>query len=285
LVSKKCKGFAAMALAALVAMLSLSLVSAPVATAASTVVVTEQDVTRQVEDTPPNDNWVLYTHAGTPPTAGEFVKGPGTPPRGVGSLQLTTTTGNEKVFLFNFDHIGTKLSDINKISYSTYRETGTGQQVAALNMVIDFNGPAVDGGFSTLVFEPVYNTDQGEVVSGLWQTWQAAGSGTWWSTRNINSQCKGATASCDKTWAEIQANNPEAVILGGFGINQGSGNPDLVSAVDALTLNSRIYDFEPYRVAATKDDCKKGGWETVKRANGASFKNQGDCVSYGNNGK
>jgi hypothetical protein len=28
-------------------------------------IVTESDVTRQVEDTPPTNNWVLYTRAGT----------------------------------------------------------------------------------------------------------------------------------------------------------------------------------------------------------------------------
>ncbi len=29
-----------------------------------------------------------------------------------------------------------------------------------------------------------------------------------------------------------------------------------------------------------KDDCKKGGWETLTTAEGDAFKNQGGCVSY-----
>jgi len=33
------------------------------------------------------------------------------------------------------------------------------------------------------------------------------------------------------------------------------------------------------------DDCKKDGWKTLVRTDGSSFKNQGDCVSYTNNGK
>ncbi len=33
------------------------------------------------------------------------------------------------------------------------------------------------------------------------------------------------------------------------------------------------------------DECKKGGWMNLFRANGTPFKNQGDCVSYTKNGK
>jgi hypothetical protein len=38
-------------------------------------------------------------------------------------------------------------------------------------------------------------------------------------------------------------------------------------------------------VAKNKDDCKKGGWADLSRANGTSFKNQGDCIQYVNTGK
>jgi len=38
-------------------------------------------------------------------------------------------------------------------------------------------------------------------------------------------------------------------------------------------------------VAASKDDCKVGRWQSVKRADGSSFKNQGQCVSYVETGK
>ena len=33
-------------------------------------------------------------------------------------------------------------------------------------------------------------------------------------------------------------------------------------------------------VASNKDSCKNGGWQTMTDANGNSFKNQGDCVSF-----
>jgi hypothetical protein len=38
-------------------------------------------------------------------------------------------------------------------------------------------------------------------------------------------------------------------------------------------------------VATNKDQCKNDGWKTRFRANGTPFKNQGDCVSYTQNGK
>jgi hypothetical protein len=43
--------------------------------------------------------------------------------------------------------------------------------------------------------------------------------------------------------------------------------------------------FTATSVATNASDCKKGGWEILTRADGSSFKNQGDCVSYTNNGK
>jgi hypothetical protein len=38
-------------------------------------------------------------------------------------------------------------------------------------------------------------------------------------------------------------------------------------------------------VADNKDQCKNDGWKTLFRANGTSFKNQGDCIQYANTGK
>jgi hypothetical protein len=38
-------------------------------------------------------------------------------------------------------------------------------------------------------------------------------------------------------------------------------------------------------VPSNKDQCKNGGWMTSVRPDGSTFKNQGDCVSYTQNGK
>src|SRR4051794_23120801 len=69
---------------------------APMASAAtSTEVVTNADVSRQVEDSTPLMSKVIYTRAASPGT-GTFRAGPSTPPLGTGSLELSTTTGSDK---------------------------------------------------------------------------------------------------------------------------------------------------------------------------------------------
>lgn len=45
--------------------------------------------------------------------------------------------------------------------------------------------------------------------------------------------------------------------------------------IAALTIN----------VPANADSCKKDGWQTKTRADGSTFKNQGDCIQYVNTGK
>nr|WP_280923980.1 T9SS type A sorting domain-containing protein [Aridibaculum aurantiacum] len=78
----------------------------------------------------------------------------------------------------------------------------------------------------------------------MWQSWDAydGGNARWWSSQNIPGVCR---SSCFVTWNHILANNPDAVILGGVGVNQGSGNPGLISAVDNFNFNGTTYNFEP----------------------------------------
>jgi hypothetical protein len=222
--------------------------SATLASGNNTVVVREADIARQAESNPtPTKNWVFYTRNAA---TGAFIEGPSTPPLGTGTFQISTPTGNDKGFLFNFDHTGTAISTITAISYSTYISTpgsSDARQAPSINIQIDKNGGTFEvGDFSTLVFEPVYNTTQGNVTVGSWQTWDAYASGTasWWMTGSA--LCPAAATLC--TWSDVLANYPNATIIGGFGINQGSGNGGLVGAVDALTLgyggNSVTYNFE-----------------------------------------
>lgn len=254
-----------LAAAAALTMVAGGLLVSP-AHAVTTERVTETNVTRAPENTPPSDHWMLYTR--TPASTGAFVSGPATPPIGGGSFQMSTPGGGDKVQLFNYDHVGTKLSDVNAIAYDTYRTAGNDQQVAALNLEVDFNGPAVSGGFTTLVFEPVYNTSQGAVASGMWQHWDAynGGGAKWWSTKSIPGVC---AFDCFVSWSDIVAANPDATILGGVGLNQGSGNGGLTTSVDAFTFNDTTYDFD----VPGKDDCKNNGWMKL------GFKNQGQCVA------
>lgn len=252
----------------------------------TTVTVTEASVVRQTENTTPTDNWVLYTRVGTPPTAGEFVVGPDAPPLGVGSYRSQLALGSEKVFLFNYDHVGTPLTDISAMSYATYKNVGGSFPFPSINIQIDINGGTLNAGeFRTLVFEPYFQPGFVD-ATGVWENRDAfnGGAAMWWST---------GVTSCPQaspcTWNAIIASYPGATIVGGFGINAGSGNAGLNSAVDALSIayggGSVTYDFDVIVTPSSKDSCKNGGWMTVTRADGSAFKNQGDCVSYVNNGK
>lgn len=257
--------------------------SESVSAEAISLVVREPDIARQEENTPPTRSWVLYTR-----NEGDamFRVGPNSPPLGSGSLEFLTPTSSDKVTLFNFDHLQTSLSSITALGYSTYRTAGELQQVAALNLQVDVNG-SEPGGFTTLVFEPVYNTGQGSVISGQWQTWDAydGGNAVWWSSNPIPSAPNRDTFV---TWSTIVTANPNAVIIGGYGVNQGSGNPALTTATDALIIgyggDTITYNFEPLQEATDKDACKAGGWKYFQRADQSLFKNQGDCVSYVNTG-
>jgi hypothetical protein len=146
-----------------------------------------------------------------------------------------------------------------------------------------------------LVYVPSVN---GTVALDTWQEWDAAsGSALWtWSgyANNGNKWPDGNTSQY-RTWSAIVTAFPNAHINEDLGSSQllfRAGEPypgGFVGHVDKVTIgvgtNTTTFDFEPYAVANNKDDCKGSGWQTVKRADGSSFKNQGDCVSYTNNGK
>ena len=53
----------------------------------------------------------------------------------------------------------------------------------------------------------------------------------------------------------------------------------------AAGVQIKLGQGEAATVATSKDECKKGGWADLTRADGSSFKNQGDCIQYVNTGK
>jgi hypothetical protein len=52
--------------------------------------------------------------------------------------------------------------------------------------------------------------------------------------------------------------------------------------VDNVMVNTTTYTFDQ---PTNKEECKNNGWKTLTRADGSSFKNQGDCIQYVNTGK
>ncbi len=74
------------------------------------------------------------------------------------------------------------------------------------------------------------------------------------------------------------------------------GNTVIIVAINIviININGDVNDdgsgvsptvVPPVVVGFSKDDCKKGGWQNLHRADGSGFKNQGDCIQYVNTGK
>jgi hypothetical protein len=81
------------------------------------------------------------------------------------------------------------------------------------------------------------------------------------------------------SWAELVAAHPTLRVR--------SSVPFVIADDPGIwtVSNVQLGQGEAATVATKKDDCKKGGWADLTRADGTSFKNQGDCIQYVNTGK
>lgn len=197
--------------------------------------------------------------------SGEFVSGPGTPPIGTGSaeLDLTTAAGDQGYALGYDGYGGTKLSDINGLTYSTYVQQGNNLVAPALQLNIDSD--LTDGNTAwqgRLVYEP-YLTHT--VTDGTWQTWNTQdnaadsnGHGNWWLSNSALAASTGCAQSTPCTWQQVLAQLPHGGInsaVPGVVFKAGSGwNVQFKGNVDAFTINVKgaptSYNFD-YRSCTT----------------------------------
>ena len=183
-----------------------------------------------------------------------------TPPLfGSGCLAMSTTDtaggssqAKGQLFFYGYGSLdqpgaGVLLSEITSLGYWAYRDSSSTNPIAqtiSLNIEVDFVG---DGSsYTTLVFEPVYNTQP--MLQDTWQYWDAFqdGAAIWWSTRDI----PGATGGAFVSLQTILDNNPNARIRYGVGFNVGSGwTGDFFGFADGLEVGVNgerdVYDFEP----------------------------------------
>lgn len=247
--------------------------------------------TTRVDETSLGHGWTLTADPGS---SGAFVSGPQTPPAGTGSFEFTVPDGG-KVTLSTDTVEGQPLRAVDTVGYATYRDsTSTMEPNVAPSLNLEICSGGTDNGttcsgYTTLVWEPVYAygtaaNDNNPVVNDTWQSWNALGhtsssyDGGWWSTRDIPGVC---ASNCFVSLADIQAANPDAVILS-LGVNVGHGPTGAFEGnADALTLglngSTTVYDFEHATTLTGKDQCKHGGWMT---STNPSFDNQGACVSH-----
>ncbi len=221
----------------------------------------------------------------TPNGSGQMVAGPDSPPLGAGSANLIVdATGG--VILGVADYAGTPLADIDALTYSTYRTSGSAALAIALQINVDVDLTDANTAWQgRLVYEPYYTH---AVVTGDWQNWDTqddAGNGNWWFTGAPGNATCPIGNPC--TWSEVLAAFPNAGVhptLGAIGLKAGGNWGGFDGNTDALTVgiaggNTVTYDFELANDPADKNDCKKGGWAQY------GFRNQGQCIKFVNTGK
>lgn len=182
--------------------------------------------------------------------SGQFVPGPGSPPAGVGSANLTVDSSADGWMVGTAAFAGVRLADIDALSYATYRTAGDASLAPALQFSInyDLGIPGATGWQGRLVFEP-YRQPAATIPDATWQTWDTinSGNGVWWGS--------GAPAGCASgspcTWNDVLATYPNAGINfndGQFLAKAGSAGswPGFDGNVDnlAITINGAAYTFD-----------------------------------------
>jgi hypothetical protein len=165
-----------------------------------------------------------------------------TSPAPSGALQLTTTADpSAKAQYLHAANV--QLAKVRHLSYYTKQVSSPlfAGGDPAYQLISYLNGGT--SGFSTLVFEPYLNPQQGPVIKGIWQRWNVA-AGQFWSTRMVTC-ANGVVLQRPKTYtlAEIKALCPNALVIG-FGVNIGSANPSYVVETDLVNFNGTVYDFQ-----------------------------------------
>ncbi|MEJ2594929.1 MAG: hypothetical protein P8100_07330 [bacterium] len=171
-----------------------------------------QDAQELLEDP---TKWYFYNdgpeNEGIDPGLGTFVSGPGSPPEGTGSAQMSVT-GNERYNLANSQFGGTLLSEITSFSFITYNpSTGNGGS-SARSGYMHFN-VSFDGTHTfqyRLIFVP---RDNGTVIQDTWQEWDALGDGNtlwrWSGFGAFGNQWPDGNTDDLRTWNNILSSFPD----------------------------------------------------------------------------
>jgi hypothetical protein len=234
-----------------------------------------------------NDGWA--TADTRPGGTVQYVYDP-TSPAPDGALQLMTdsTTTAKAQYMHTAN---TPLSSVTALSYQTKQFTAsspTGDPSYQLPVCLGGFTNNTCTGFTTLVYEPYWNTSQ-TVTPYVWQKWNVS-AGQFWSSRTYadttNTNCSvtaGGGGAPFYTLSALSTACPNATVVG-FGVNVGSNNPSYVVETDLVVFNDFTYDFQLTNAPTDKDECKDNGYKTLTDENGNGFKNQGQCVSYSNRG-
>lgn len=212
-----------------------------------------------------------------------FQVGPDTPPAGVGSMSISLTSSAAGITFGTQQYLGTRLADIQTLSYSTY----TNLSPAAMSFQINYDPDVttVEAGtwYGRLTYEPYQN---GTVVNGTWQTWDMlnGGAGKWWASgpngnSTVDDDCPQASPCTLTTLLGLYPNiGIRNDALSGIMVKAGSSWNGFVGNADNLTIetggNTDIYDFEPLLTVYVDDS-----WTAVTP--GTDPDGPGPATNYG----
>jgi hypothetical protein len=179
----------------------------------------------------------------------EFTDAPGaTPPAGTRALRLRTDNGRNVSAVIPLPVQGMKLSDLTTASFWTYVESRYQAQldVSLKLAVLGADVRNSPNGFTTFVFGPENNRDQGSDVLDTWQRWNAA-DGRWWSSRDLNNNTCHDAADPTTGWCSLRnldSRTKNAVITSArleIGQNSADGWPGSSMLIDGLAFGANHF--------------------------------------------
>lgn len=182
-------------------------------------------------------------------TAGyTFVKGPGKPPLGRGSLLLTVGPAkNSRVSAVPPGLLGRTFGELTELRYATYLKN-----VSAAGDILPVNAKLAGvsstlRGYFTAVFEP--GRQSAKAVTKKWQSWNAL-AGTWWTSKVTSGACSQAKP-CGWPALVGKAGAATKIVMAYFELgDSGTGFSDEKCAIDDVRINGVRYDFERFAPSA-----------------------------------
>ncbi len=258
----------------------------------NTVVVTTNDLATSLADVIAKpESWFFYNDETDviDGSLGSFLIGPGTPPLGVGSAQISVT-GSQRRNLATYQFAGQKLADITVLKFTTYNPSagngGSTNRSGYLNFNVDFTGSS--SLFQRrLVYVPSAN---GVVSQNSWNEWDAINGGnaiwTWSGLASNGNVWPDGNPNANRTWSDIVTSFPNARINtpdSWLGIRVGEPYLDgYTENIDSFKFGTSggitVFNFEPVFGPPTLfSECSGTNWKTF---NNPTFSKKSQCEKY-----
>jgi hypothetical protein len=227
-----------------------------IAVAVAAVVTLAGAATASAAVVPANDNWGVVNRNVIGAADAQLRTGPAPTPFGVGSLNLSVASANDKIAYGNeVDYAGDLVSDLTAVGFHVYT-TGENSLLAAANMPsitfeIDPNGAGnTTTSFSSLVYTPAANS-----ASNQWSPFIDATTTGFWGLTGTQFNSPATADNCGINGPRCTFAQVKAFLATGTGatiytaqITKGRDNA-WHGAVDGLVINDTTIDFELPRAA------------------------------------